>query len=264
MPLRFSLPSRIAFASALAGVCAFSGCAAPSASDPRPGLASLVGTASREGDTPYSDSLRCLRRFASTRPVRIVVGPISDRGTREGALGMTIAAFGKAGIPTYDHLGVSVAKGSEPRASFVLARSVPGSDFYLAGSISDFDGESEAHAWRLRVGLDLRLVDINTRELAQVVSYQRELTGRQEGEDALQFMGQRFFATQTGTRAPAEFAKRSAIERAVLKMVLRIYGASAESCAPELGGPADPLAGPGDAPPEGSLALLGEPLSGKS
>jgi curli production assembly/transport component CsgG/holdfast attachment protein HfaB len=235
MPSRCSRPGTL---SAIAlGLIAVSGCASW---NPEQGsvAAPLAGTLAAN-ETPYSESLRCLRRYTATRPVRVVVGPIADRESTNDAVLMTVAALAKAGVPLAKHFGIAVAMAEPRRGGYtILARAVPGSDFYLAGAVTGLQVETESHArlYRIRLGLDLRLMDIDTQQLVDVISYQRQMSG-------------------SGTREPVRAAVRSAIERAVLEMVSRLYRVPDDACASQLGGPSDPLASPGDPPPVGSVAL---------
>lgn len=224
------------------GLMAVSGCASPNLDQERASVSSFAGGRAID-DTPYSESLRCLRRFTAWRPVRVVVGPIGDHGLADDAALMTISALAKAGVPLARHFGTGVAATDPERNDhYILARSVPGSDYYLAGAVTgldvEIDSRNEIH--RIRLGLDLRLVDIDTHQLVDVISYQRQMRGR---------------AVSSGAGEPVRLAVRSAIERAVLEMVVHLYDVPRNACASQLGGPADPLASPGDPPPEGSVAL---------
>src|SRR5271156_6411517 len=96
------------------------------------------------------------------------------------------------------------------------------------------------------VGLDLRLINTNTLEVADVISYQKQIIGRQEQAGAFDFLGQTFFDASIGESAlePVQLAVRSVIERAVLQMISRLYHQSGVSSANALGAAADPLASP--------------------
>ena len=85
----------------------------------------------------------------------------------------------------------------------------------------------------MNVGLDLRLVNTNTLEVADVISYQKQIIGRQVSAGVFDFLGTNFFDVSVGESAlePIQLAVRSVIERAVLEMVTRIYRAPAGACA---------------------------------
>ena len=77
----------------------------------------------------------------------------------------------------------------------------------------------------MNVGLDLRLVNTNTLEVADVISYQKQIIGHQISAGVFDFLGTNFFDLSAGESAlePIQLAVRSVIERAALEMVTRIY-----------------------------------------
>jgi hypothetical protein len=98
------------------------------------------------------------------------------------------------------------------------------------------------------VGLDLRLVNTNTLEVADVISYQKQIIGHQISAGVFDFLGTNFFDLSAGESAlePIQLAVRSVIERAALEMVTRIYRIPPGGmCASPLNTAADPL---GDRP----------------
>jgi hypothetical protein len=103
----------------------------------------------------------------------------------------------------------------------------------------------------MNVGLDLRLVDTNTLEVVDVISYQKQIIGRQVQVGVFDFLGHNFFDASVGESAlePIQLAVRSVLERAVLEMVSRLYRAPSDTCTAGLGGEGDPLAGPDDRSP---------------
>ena len=103
----------------------------------------------------------------------------------------------------------------------------------------------------MNVGLDLRLVDTNTLEVVDVISYQKQIIGRQIQAGVFDFLGHTFFDASLGESAlePIQLAVRSVVERAVLEMVSRLYHAPTSACSSNFGTSADPLAGPGDNSP---------------
>ena len=102
----------------------------------------------------------------------------------------------------------------------------------------------------MNVGLDMRLVNTNTLEVADVISYQKQIIGRQVSAGVFSFLGTNFFDVSVGESAlePIQLAVRSVIERAVLEMITRIYRAPGGSCAIPLGTAEDPLREAGEAP----------------
>jgi hypothetical protein len=95
----------------------------------------------------------------------------------------------------------------------------------------------------MNVGLDMRLVNTNTLEVADVISYQKQIIGRQISAGVFDFLGKNFFDVSVGESAlePIQLAVRSVIERATLEMITRIYRAPAGACSIPLGTSDDPL-----------------------
>jgi Curli production assembly/transport component CsgG len=95
------------------------------------------------------------------------------------------------------------------------------------------------------------LVDTNTLEVVDVISYQKQIIGRQISAGVFDFLGANFFDASVGEAAlePIQLAVRSVIERAVLEMTSRLYQTGA-GCARALGTSADPLADATDRVPD--------------
>jgi curli production assembly/transport component CsgG/holdfast attachment protein HfaB len=155
----------------------------------------------------------------------------------------------------------------------IMAGSIPGSDYYIVGGITELnfnirsdnasgDGGGTASGaakgtlggsmYVMNVGLDMRLVNTNSLEVADVISYQKQIIGRQVSAGIFDFLGTNFFDASVGESAlePIQLAIRSVIERAVLEMMIRVYRTPASACASPLGTDRDPLAGADDRPPE--------------
>ncbi len=92
----------------------------------------------------------------------------------------------------------------------------------------------------MNVGLDMRLVNTNTLEVADVISYQKQIIGRQISAGVFDFLGTNFFDVSVGESAlePIQLAVRSVIERATLEMITRIYRAPGRVPAPSRWAPA--------------------------
>jgi curli production assembly/transport component CsgG/holdfast attachment protein HfaB len=150
-----------------------------------------------------------------------------------------------------------------------MAGSIPGSDYYLVGGITELNfnirsaganadggattatgaaGTAGVNMYVMNVGLDLRLVDTNTLEVVDVISYQKQIIGRQVQAGVFDFLGSTFFDASAGESAlePIQLAVRSVIERAVLETIARLYHTPSSACTAGLGTASDPLAGPGD------------------
>jgi len=147
----------------------------------------------------------------------------------------------------------------------ILAGQVPGSDFYVVGGITELNfnirssgldaqggdqdvtkgqGLVTGKLYVMNVGLDLRLVETRTLEVVDVISYQKQIIGREVGAGFFDFLGGNVINISAGEGAlePIQLAVRSVIERAVVEMMANLYGA------------------PG---PEGCLAG-GDPLGGRT
>ena len=105
-------------------------------------------------------------------------------------------------------------------------------------------GTAGGSLYVMNVGLDMRLVNTNTLEVADVISYQKQIIGRQVSAGVFDFLGTNFFDVSVGESAlePIQLAVRSVIERAVLEMISRLYRIPANACAAGLGTDSDPLA----------------------
>ena len=92
-----------------------------------------------------------------------------------------------------------------------------------------------------------------------MISYQKQIIGRQISAGVFDFLGTNFFDVSAGESAlePIQLAVRSVIERAVLEMITRIYRAPAGACAIPLGTAQDPLRESGEAPTIRSGRLSG-------
>lgn len=227
--------------------------------------------------TPYSAALTCMGAYArngGVTPPRIAIGRILDyTGKQEpeggakitqGASLMAISAFAKAGARLVERYDTSVSElelkyannkligdgGGNNNYRKITAGSVPGSDFYLVGGITElnyniasngidaFGGDVDvddpkgffnAKSYVLNIGLDLRLVETRTLEVIDVISYQKQIIGKEIGAGIFAFFNnQNIIDVSAGGRAlePVQLAVRSVIERAVLEMSANLYGVS--------------------------------------
>jgi curli biogenesis system outer membrane secretion channel CsgG len=191
---------------------------------------------------------------------------------------MAMSALGKAGVPMVERFDTSVAEmelkyannkliGDERQPGDfrkIMAGSIPGSDYYLVGGITELnfnirsegvggDGGGTAtnavkgtvggSMYVMNVGVDLRLVDTNTLEVVDVISYQKQIIGRQISAGVFDFLGQQFFDASVGESAlePIQLAVRSTLERAVLEMMSRLYHTPQTACGAALNTDQDPL-----------------------
>jgi len=202
----------------------------------------------------------------------------------QGAALMAMSALAKAGVPLVERFDTSVAElelkyannkliTDDPTAKGpgdyrkIYAGSIPGSNYYLVGGITELNfnirsvgangdggtstskglkGSAGANMYVMNIALDLRLVDTDTLEVVDVVSYQKQIIGHQISAGVFDFLGQTFFDASVGESAlePIQLAVRSVIERAVLEMGSRLYRVPAGVCAGNLNTSDDPLADP--------------------
>jgi curli production assembly/transport component CsgG/holdfast attachment protein HfaB len=193
--------------------------------------------------------------------------PDGGRKITQGASLMAISALAKAGARMVERYDTSVSElelkyannklitdeaggdPTRPRAyRRITAGQVPGSDFYLVGGVTElnynirssgvdaFAGAVKAKAPKgnlsgrlfvMNVGLDLRLVETRTLEVVDVVSYQKQIVGREVSAGVFAFMNNNVFDVSAGEGGlePVQLAVRSTVERAVLEMMANLYGA---------------------------------------
>jgi curli biogenesis system outer membrane secretion channel CsgG len=270
---------RAAAVLAIASV-ALAACATPVAG-PSGNYARSIGTAPVTANpTPYSAALVCMAGYArSTHLVapRIAVGRIADytgksesdgsgRKITQGASLMAMSAFAKAGMPLVERFDTSVSElelkyannklisdapnpAPDQAAEYrkILAGQVPGSDFYVAGGITelnfnirssgvdgavggqntdDLKGTFRGRMFIMNIGMDLRLINTRTLEVVDVISYQKQVVGREVGAGLFDVLGGNIFDVSAGAGAlePMQLAVRSLVERAVVEMTANLYG----------------------------------------
>ena len=230
--------------------------------------------------TPYSTALVCEAEFARTHGVnapRLAIGRIADytgklesdgsgRKITQGASLMAMSAFAKAGIPLVERYDTSVSElelkyansklisdkpvpGAHAPADYrqIMAGQVPGSDFYIAGGITELNfnirsngalaggggggnvgaaGQIGASTYVMNVGLDLRLVNTRTLEVVDVISYQKQIVAHQISAGVISMWNGNTVSVGAGEGAmePLQLGVRSLIERAAVEMVANLYG----------------------------------------
>lgn len=208
-------------------------------------------------------------------------GTVAADGGRQitgGASLMANSALAKAGVRIVERFDTSISElelryannklisdeESSDSANYrrILAGQVPGSDFYIVGGITEvnynirsggFDiagGEVEdnggsgiisGRTFVMNIALDLRMVQTTTLEVVDVVSYQKQIIGREVSAGVFDFLNGNVFDISAGTGGmePTQLAVRALIERATIEMMANLYGAPGpEVC---LGAHNDPL-----------------------
>ncbi len=266
-----------ASAVALASAMTLTGCISPVAG-PGGNYTKPIGSAPVTANpTPYSKGLVCMGQYARSsniRAPRIAVGRILDytgkadieggRRVTQGASLMAMSAFAKAGARLVERFDTSVSElelkyannkligeGGQSNFRKIQAGSIPGSDFYLVGGITELNynirsvgvdafvgdadaedpkGTAGAKLFVINVGLDLRLVETQTLEVVDVISYQKQIIGRELSTGVFDFLNGNIFDIGVGGRAqePIQLAVRSVIERAVLEMSSNLYAAPSD------------------------------------
>jgi curli biogenesis system outer membrane secretion channel CsgG len=194
----------------------------------------------------------------------------------QGASLMAMSAFAKAGARLVERYDTSVSEMElkytnnqligEDNGTLrqISAGQVVGSDYYLVGGITELNynihssgvdimgggvnatdgsGLFSRRVFVMNVGLDLRLVDTQTMEVVDVISYQKQIIGREISAGLFTFFGGSTVSADIGAGGkamePIQLAVRAVIERAVLEMSTNLYGAPAGICAFD-----DPLGNP--------------------
>lgn len=202
-------------------------------------------------------------------------GTVDITGSRrvtQGASLMAMTAFAKAGTRLVERFDTSVAElelkyrnnklvgdeNSPSGFSQIQAGSIPGSDFHLVGGITELNsnirssgfeafvgdtdfgdpkGGAGVRLFVINVGVDLRLINTNTLEVVDIISYQKQVIGREVRANYFDFFGGTIFDIGGGERAqePIQLAIRATIERAVLEMTANLYGASGPDVCDQIG-----------------------------
>ncbi|MFN3856105.1 MAG: holdfast anchoring protein HfaB [Caulobacter sp.] len=190
----------------------------------------------------------------------------SGRKVTQGASLMAMTALAKAGMPMVERFDTSIAEldlkysnsklisdgprgpGPGPTESRkIYEGQMAGVDFYLVGGITELNyniysvgadayvgdkdvtglkGTARNSIYVMNVAIDLRLVNSRTLEVVDVISYQKQVVGREVGIGLFDFLNGNIFDVSTGAGAqePLQLAVRALIERAVVEMAANLYG----------------------------------------
>ena len=131
----------------------------------------------------------------------------------------------------------------------IMAGQVAGSDFFIVGGITELNnnirssgvdayagdtkdtglkGMAYGRTLVMNVALDLRLVDTRTLEVVDVISYQKQIVGKEVKAGVFDVLNGNIFDISGGQGAlePMQLAVRAMIERATLEFMANLYGAS--------------------------------------
>ena len=211
----------------------------------------------------------------------------SGRKVTQGANLMAMSALSKAGVRLVERFDTFVADlelkyannnlvtdsakpGFNADVRKILAGSIQGSDFYLIGGITElnfnirsvaadaFAGAKDISALRgtagaklfvMNVAMDLRLINTQTLEVVKVISYQKQILGREISLGVFDFLGSTILDIGAGERAlePIQLAIRAVTERAILDIMKDMDPRASAQCGIQLESASDPLADRGEA-----------------
>ena len=180
-------------------------------------------------------------------------GSVSEEGGRritQGASLMAMSAFNKAGARLVERFDTSVTElelryannrliGQEGDENVrrIYAGQMPGSDYYFVGGITELNynirstgvdaqgghtdardgvGNAGARLYVMNIALDFRLIDTRTLEVVDVISYQKQIIGRELRAGVFSFFDNTIVDIAGGERAlePVQLAVRAGVERA--------------------------------------------------
>ncbi len=225
-------------------------------------------------------------------------GTVNEDGGRritQGASLMAISAFAKAGARLVERFDTSVTElelryannrligqegAGDDNVRRIFAGQMPGSDYYFVGGITElnynirsagvdaFVGDTATRGDRGNIGgrlyvmniaLDFRVIDSRTLEVVDVISYQKQIIGRELRAGVFSFFDDTLVDIAAGERAlePVQLAVRAGVERAVVEVMSNFYRVSDSSvCHQELAAEGDPM-GPGVAVRTGTEQTTG-------
>lgn len=131
----------------------------------------------------------------------------------------------------------------------INAGQVAGSDFFIVGGLTElnynirssgvdaYGGESKSdgakgifysRTYIMNIALDMRLVDTRTLEVVDVISYQKQIVGREVKAGVFDFFNGNLIDISGGQGAlePMQLAVRALVERATLEFMANLYGVS--------------------------------------
>lgn len=189
------------------------------------------------------------------------------RQVTQGASLMANSALAKAGARLVERYDTSVSElelryannrlisddqpnGQPQEAAYrrIHAGQVPGSDFYIVGGITEvnynirsagFDaamgqvkdnggsGLVNGRVFVMNIAIDLRMVQTTTLEVVDVVSYQKQIIGREVSAGVFDFLNGNVFDISAGSSGlePVQLAVRALVERASVEFMANLYGA---------------------------------------
>ena len=179
---------------------------------------------------------------------------------------MAMSAFNKAGARLVERFDTSVTElelryannrligqeGGDENVRRIYAGQMPGSDYYFVGGITELNynirsmgvdaqgGHTDARdgvgniggrLYVMNIALDFRLIDTRTLEVVDVISYQKQIIGRELRAGVFSFFDDTLIDIAAGERAlePVQLAVRAGVERSVVEVMSRMYNVSDSS-----------------------------------
>ena len=250
------------------------GCSVLPTADKSGAYARPIGSAPvTRNDTPYSESLSCLSKQLKGRSTpSVAVGAITDytgkysdtlggRRVTQGASLMAISAVDKVGLRLVERLDTAVVTdelklannnliGDGGAVREIRPASILGSDLVLIGGITELNyniGSTAADVvgynpgvgaklYVMNLAIDLRLVDTKSLSVIDVVSYQKQIIGREIRAGVFQFFDNQVFDLSLAERAlePMQMAVRAMIEKAVGEMTRKYLKIDPDVCVSRL------------------------------
>jgi curli production assembly/transport component CsgG/holdfast attachment protein HfaB len=215
-------------------------------------------------------------------------GAVNEDGGRritQGGSLLAISAFAKSGARLVERFETSVTElelryannrliGQDGAATDgvrrIYAGQMPGSDYTFVGGVTELNynirslgaeavgggvnarddrGQLSGRIYVMNIGLDFRLIDTRTLEVVDVVSYQKQIVGREVSAGLFSFFDDSILDLSGGERAlePVQLSVRAGVERAVVEVMANLYGvAHAHTCSEALAEGGDPM-GPAQA-----------------
>jgi curli biogenesis system outer membrane secretion channel CsgG len=209
------------------------------------------------------------------------------RRITQGASLMAMSAFAKAGARLVERFDTSVTElelryannrligqdapnTGDESVRRIYAGQMPGSDYTFVGGITELNynirsagvdiqaGHADARdgvgslggrLYVMNIALDFRVIDTRTLEVVDVISYQKQIVGREIRAGVFSFFDNTMVDIAGGERAlePVQLAVRAGVERAVVEVMSRFYNVSnTDVCDAAIAAEGDPM-GPGAA-----------------
>lgn len=260
---------------ALACATIMSGCAASLTPRADGNYATPIGSSAvTDNPTRYSDALACVGARldpAITDRTTFAVGEVADltgkieyytgRPVTQGATLMAMSALDKMGLTLVERYDIAIPElelrlgnnrliGDGDGFRPIRAGSITPASFYIVGGITELNYNIHSSSaelgissfeiggkfFVLNIGIDLRLIHTETLQVVHVVSYQKQMIGREVRAGVFEFIGDEFVDIGVGERSlePIHRGVRAAVERAVIDLVGGLQNEDFAGCLPDM------------------------------